>query len=143
MVLRVRQQNENAGRIARTLVDHPAVARVNYPGLGTTPGHDFARRLFDGFGGVLSFELVGGVPAAERFAERLGIVLEAASLGGVESLVIRPAATAYASVDPAERRRLGVTDALVRMSVGIEDPDELIGDVTRALEPAARPAAST
>ena len=138
--LRVRQQNAGAAAVANALAAHPAVAGVNYPGFETTPGHEHARALFDGFGGMLSFDLVGGVDAAERFTEHLSIPLHAASLGGIESLVIRPAVTAYADVPADRRRRLGVSDGLVRMSVGIEDPDELVADVVQALDRCDAPA---
>ncbi len=134
VVLRVRQQNQSALLIARFLEAHPAVTRVNYPGLESHPAHERARALFDGFGGMLSFELAGGVTAADRFLERVTIPIVAVSLGGVESLVIRPAATAYANVPRQERERLGVSEGLVRLSVGIEDTDELIDDLRAALE---------
>ncbi|MHC4416599.1 MAG: trans-sulfuration enzyme family protein [Planctomycetota bacterium] len=133
VALRVRHQNESAVKIARFLEEHPAVTRVNYPGLESHAGHERARDLFDGYGGMLSFDLAGGVPAAERFLERLTIPIVAVSLGGVESLVIRPATCAYANVPPPERARLGVTDSLVRLSVGIEDAGELVSDIRRAL----------
>ena len=134
VVLRVRQQNQSALLIARFLEAHPAVTRVNYPGLESHPAHERARALFDGFGGMLSFELTGGVAAADRFLERVTIPIVAVSLGGVESLAIRPAATAYANVPRQERERLGVSEGLVRLSVGIEDTDELINDLRAALE---------
>ncbi len=134
VVLRVRQQNQSALLIARFLEAHPAVTRVNYPGLESHPAHERARALFDGFGGMLSFELAGGVAAAERFLEGVTIPIVAVSLGGVESLAIRPAATAYANVPRQERERLGVSEGLVRLSVGIEDTDELINDLRAALE---------
>ncbi len=134
VVLRVRQQNQSALLIARFLEAHPAVTRVNYPGLESHPAHERARALFDGFGGMLSFELAGGVAAADRFLERVTIPIVAVSLGGVESLAIRPAATAYANVPRQERERLGVSEGLVRLSVGIEDTDELINDLRAALE---------
>jgi len=134
VVLRVRQQNQSALLIARFLEAHPAVTRVNYPGLESHPAHERARALFDGFGGMLSFELTGGVAAADRFLERVTIPIVAVSLGGVESLVIRPAITAYANVPRPERERLGVSEGLVRLSVGIEDTDELINDLRAALE---------
>jgi cystathionine beta-lyase/cystathionine gamma-synthase len=136
VALRVRQQNASALKIARFLDDLPSVTRVNYPGLPANPGHDRARELFAGFGGMLSFEIDGGVEAAERFLKRVTIPIVAVSLGGVESLIIRPAATAYANVPADERRRLGVTDGLIRLSVGIEDADELIADLEAALAPA-------
>ncbi len=134
VALRVRQQNESALLIARFLEQHPSVDRVNYPGLESHPAHRRACDLFDGFGGMLSFELTGGLDAAERLLQRVTIPLVAVSLGGVESLIIRPAATAYANVEPAERLRLGVRDGLIRLSVGIEDTNELIGDLRQALD---------
>ena len=134
VALRVRQQNESALLIARFLEQHPSVDRVNYPGLESHPAHRRACDLFDGFGGMLSFELTGGLDAAERLLQRVTIPIVAVSLGGVESLIIRPAATAYANVEPAERLRLGVRDGLIRLSVGIEDTNELIGDLRQALE---------
>jgi cystathionine beta-lyase/cystathionine gamma-synthase len=137
LALRVRRQNANGLALAERLAAHPGVAAVHYPGLATTAGHAHARTLFEGFGGVLALELEGGVEAAERFIDHLTIPVHAASLGGTETLVIRPAVTAYAGVDADERRRLGVSDGLVRISVGIEDTDELVDDVARAVDHAA------
>ncbi len=134
LALRVRQQSQSAARIARFLWEHPAVTHVNYPGLESHPGHQRARELFDGFGGMLSFEPQGGVDAAERILRRVNIPVVAVSLGGVESLIIRPAITAYANVPLEERARLGVSEAMIRLSVGIEDADELIEDLRQALE---------
>lgn len=133
LALRVRRQNETALRIARFLDEQPSISVVNYPGLASNSGHARAVELFEGFGGMLSFDFVNGLPAAGRFIGRLRIPIEAVSLGGVESLVIRPAVTAYANVAPEDRRRLGVTDSLVRLSVGIEDAGELVEDVRAAL----------
>ena len=133
LALRIRHQNASAGRIALFLESHPAISVVNYPGLASSPGHARAAELFDGYGGMISFDLTDGLPAAERLLDRVTIPIVAVSLGGVESLIIRPAATAYANVPPDERRRLGVTDSLVRLSVGIEDSDELIEDLRAAL----------
>lgn len=130
--LRVRRQNETALRLARALADHPAVARVNYPGLPEHPGHDRAARLFAGFGGMLSFE-TRDLATAERFLERVRIAVHAASLGGVESLVVRPARSSHLGLSPEQREALGITDRLVRFSVGIEDPDELVEDCLAAL----------
>ena len=135
LALRVRRQNESALSIARCLHEHPRIERVNYPGLPHNPGHAFAAALFDGFGGMLSFEIDGGLPAAQRFISRLTIPVNAVSLGGVESLVILPAVTAYASTPRDQREALGITDGLVRLSVGIEDPAELLDDIKQALEP--------
>jgi cystathionine beta-lyase/cystathionine gamma-synthase len=134
LALRVRQQNAGAEIVARFLATHPEVARVNYPGLETHPGHQRARRLFDGFGGMLSFELGGGLPAAETFLSRLRLPVVAPSLGGVESLVTRPAATSHAGMPPALRREMGIADGLVRLSVGIEAPEDLVSDLAQALE---------
>lgn len=131
--VRVRRQNENAARLARFLEEHPAVASVNYPGLVSDPGHQRAARLFDGFGGMLSFELTDGLEAAERMLTRLTIPIVAVSLGGVETLIIRPSISAYANVDPAEREKLGVREGLLRVSVGIESADDLVTDFDRAL----------
>ena len=131
--LRIRQQNQSALAIARFLEDHTSVKSLNYPGLPSHPAHERARTLFDGFGGMLSFELAGGAPAARRFLKRLKIPLVAVSLGGVESLIILPAVTAYANVPAPERKRLGVTDGLIRLSVGIEETQDLIDDIRQAL----------
>jgi cystathionine beta-lyase/cystathionine gamma-synthase len=131
--LRVRQQNRGAEVVARFLSRHPAVVRVNYPGLERHPDHHRTRRLFDGFGGMLSFEIDGGVAAAEAFLSRLRLPVVAPSLGGVESLATRPAATSHACMTPAARRAMGVSDSLVRLSVGIEAPQDLIADLDQAL----------
>jgi cystathionine beta-lyase/cystathionine gamma-synthase len=133
LALRVRRQNAGAEAVARFLAAHPAITRVNYPGLETHPGHPRARRLFDGFGGMLSFELAGGLAAAETFLNRLRLPMVAPSLGGVESLVTRPAATSHAGMSPMERRAMGIDDSLVRLSVGIEAPEDLIADLDQAL----------
>ncbi len=134
--VRVRQQNESAMRIAAHLERHPAVLLVNYPGLPAHPQHERAARLFDGFGGMLSFELGGGVEAAERFLAALRLPAVAPSLGGAESLAVRPAAAVHSGLSPEERARSGITDALIRFSVGLESPDDLIADIGAALEAA-------
>jgi cystathionine beta-lyase/cystathionine gamma-synthase len=134
LVLRVRQQNENALALARFLAGHPAVEEVNFPGLETHPQHGRARKLFSGFGGMLSFEVQGGVEAAETLLSRLRIPRSAPSLGGVETLITRPATTSHAGVPAKERIRMGISDSLVRVSVGIEDPGDLMGDFEQSLE---------
>jgi len=134
LALRVRRQNESALKLARFLEGHRRVERVNYPGLASSTSHERAARLLDGFGGMLSFELSGGVQAAERFQKRVRIAVVAASLGGPETLVTIPATTSHAGLSPAERERAGVPDSLVRISVGIEDADELIEDFRQAME---------
>ncbi|HWN99221.1 MAG TPA: PLP-dependent transferase [Blastocatellia bacterium] len=133
LALRVRHQNESSLRIAQFLESHPAVARVNHPGLESHPRHQRARELFDGFSGMLSFELKGGVSAADEFMKRVAIPIVAPSLGGVETLVTRPSVTSHAGMSREDRNRLGISDSLVRVSVGIEATDELIEDFTQAL----------
>lgn len=131
--LRVRRQNESALTLARFLHGRGTVAGVNYPGLPDHPAHERARRLFAGGGGMISFEVEGGTEAAEALMDRLTIPVVAPSLGGVESLVTRPAATSHAQMDEEERRRLGIADGLLRVSVGIEFAEDLTEDFGRAL----------
>jgi cystathionine beta-lyase/cystathionine gamma-synthase len=133
LALRVRHQNESALRIAQFLESHPAVAKVNYPGLRSHPAHDRAKRLFEGFGGMISFELKAGADAAERFMKTVTLPVIAPSLGGVETLMTRPATTSHLGMDPEERRRLGIADGLIRLSVGVEAADDLIADFSQAL----------
>ena len=133
LALRVRHQNSSAQKIAETLAAHPAVDRVNYPGLPDHPGHGRARELLEGFGGMVSFELKGGLDAAERFMQRAAIPIIAPSLGGVETLVTRPATTSHAGMSPEERKAAGISDALIRLSVGIEDTQDLVDDFNIAL----------
>jgi cystathionine beta-lyase/cystathionine gamma-synthase len=131
--VRVRQQNSGAEAVARFLSGHPAVARVNYPGLENHPDHPRAKGLFDGYGGMLSFEIDGGAAVAEAFLSHLRLPVVAPSLGGVESLITRPAATSHAGMTPAQRAAMGIGDNLVRMSVGLEAPEDLIADLDQAL----------
>ena len=139
--MRVRRQNASAMRIASFLTEHPAVTTVHYPGLASHPQHDRAATLLDGFGGMMSFELAGGVQPAEAFLGSLTIPAVAASLGGAESLIVRPAAAVHSGLSAEERERSGVTDGLIRFSVGLEDPDDLIADIASALSGAERPLA--
>jgi cystathionine beta-lyase/cystathionine gamma-synthase len=131
--VRVRYQNASALAIARMLEQHAAIARVNYPGLERHPRHARAAQLFDGFGGMLSFELRGGVAAADAFMKRVELPIVAPSLGGVESLITRPALTSHVGMPRAERERAGISDALIRLSVGVEGTQDLIDDLQRAL----------
>jgi cystathionine beta-lyase len=133
LALRVRQHNENAGQLARFLQTHPAVARVNYPALPEHPDHAVAARQMRGFGGMLSFEL-RDPSGVDRLLRRLRVVLPALSLGGVESLVCVPSRTSHRLMTPEERQRAGISDGLVRVSVGIEDIEDLLGDFHQALE---------
>jgi cystathionine beta-lyase/cystathionine gamma-synthase len=132
--VRVRYQNASAIEIARYLGTHAKVAAVNYPGLEGNVGYLRARELFDGFGGMMSFELRGGVEAAEKFISGLTIPISAPSLGGVESLITRPAKTSHSGMPPAERERAGISEGLIRLSVGLEATEDLIADFTRALD---------
>lgn len=136
LALRVRRQAASALRLARVLEDHPAVERVHYPGLPGHPGHGRAAEAFDGFGGMLSFEPSGGAGAARRVLDALTLPVVAPSLGSVESLVTRPAATSHASMPREEREAAGITDGLIRLSVGIESPDDLEADLLDALQAA-------
>jgi cystathionine beta-lyase/cystathionine gamma-synthase len=133
LALRVRCQNESARKIARFLENHPAIKKVNYPGLESNPNSKRASKLFDGFGGMISFELKGGVDAAERFMKRVKIPIIAPSLGGVETLMTRPATTSHLGMTPKDRRKLGISDSLIRLSVGIEATDDLREDFDQAL----------
>jgi cystathionine beta-lyase/cystathionine gamma-synthase len=126
--VRVKFQNESALAIARFLESHPAVEKVNYPGLESYSRHGRARELFDGFGGVLSFELKGGVDEAQQFMSRTTLPINAPSLGGVETLITRPATTSHSGMSVEDRRRLGISDRLIRLSVGIEATDDIIQD---------------
>lgn len=134
LALRIRYQNESALAIARFLEHHPAVAKVNYPGLEGHPRYQRACDLFEGFGGVLSFELNGDAQTAERVMRKTTLPIIAPSLGGVESLITRPATTSHSGMAPQDRRRLGISDGLIRLSVGIEATEEIIEDFNRALE---------
>ncbi|HZT02685.1 MAG TPA: aminotransferase class I/II-fold pyridoxal phosphate-dependent enzyme [Steroidobacteraceae bacterium] len=133
LALRVHHQNESTLAIARFLASHPAVARVNYPGLESHPRHARARELFAGFGGVLSFELKGSTERAEEFMKRTTLPAIAPSLGGVESLLTRPATTSHAGLSRDERLSLGISDNLIRMAVGIEASADIIEDLRQAL----------
>ncbi len=132
--LRIERQNESGLRVARFLEGHPKIERVFYPGLPSHPDHAVAVRQMDGFGGVISFELKGGLEAGSAFVDALRLPYIAPSLGGVESLVEQPALMSHYEMDPEERRKIGVTDGLIRYAVGVEDADDLIADLAQALD---------
>ncbi len=134
LAVRVRYQNTSAIEIARYLAVHAKVAAVHYPGLESDTGHPRARELFDGFGGMMSFELRGGVEATEAFMNRLTLPIGAPSLGGVESLITRPSKTSHSGMPRAERERTGISEGLIRLSVGLEATADLIADFARALD---------
>jgi len=131
---RMRQHEENAAALAEFLAGHERVARVYYPGLESHPGHLVAARQQSGFGGMVSFELRGGIEDAGRIAEGLVHFSLAESLGGVESLVCHPATMTHAPMTPEARTAAGISDSLIRLSVGIESATDLIGDLERALD---------
>ena len=134
---RMRVHGENAVRVVDTLQSHPAIKRVFYPGLATHPGHTLAARQQQGFGAMVSFELEGGIEAVERFVNALECFTLAESLGGVESLVAHPATMTHASMDEEARRAAGISESLLRLSVGIEDGDDLVADLAIALDAVA------
>ncbi len=134
--LRMARHNDNGMRIAGFLQAHPAVRAVHYPGLPSHPEHDLARRQMTGFTGMVSAEL--SPEDAKRLAEGTRLFRLAESLGGVESMVCVPSLMTHASVPEPERRRMGITDGLVRLSAGVEDPDDLVEDLTRALRMGSR-----
>jgi methionine-gamma-lyase len=131
--VRVERQCKNAMAVAKFLSKHPKVARVHYPGLPSHPDHNLARRQMRAYGAMMAFDLKGGLPAARRFCDRVRVFLLAASLGGVESLVILPIYTSHYKMSAAELRAAGVEPGTVRVSVGLEDPDDLVEDLRQAL----------
>jgi cystathionine beta-lyase/cystathionine gamma-synthase len=133
LALRVRYQNDSTLAIARFFAGHAAVKKVNYPGLATHPQHARACALFAGCGGVLSFELHGPASRADEFAARVRIPAVAPSLGGVHTLLTRPARTSHAGLSAADRLRLGISEGLLRLSVGIEATEDLLEDFAQAL----------
>jgi cystathionine gamma-lyase len=133
LAIRMREHDRNARLVAAFLNEHPKVARVFYPGLPSNPQRDLARKQMSGFGGMISFEVKGGLEPARRVVERTRLFTLAESLGGVESLIELPAAMTHASIPAETRRAHGVADGLVRISVGIEDIADLISDLDRAL----------
>jgi len=132
--LRIRQHEKNALAIARFLEDHPAVEKVYYPGLESHEGHELAKRQQSGFGGVVSFALRGGDEALRTLLLSTRVFALAESLGGVESLIEQPATMSHASMRPEQRAEAGITDAIVRLSVGVEDIADLIADLAGALD---------
>ena len=132
LAVRMRQHDANGMVIAQWLEKHPKVKRVHYPGLASHPQHEVARRQQRGFGAMLSFQL-GSLEAARRLLDNVKLCALAESLGGVETLISHPALMTHASVPPEMRQRIGISDDLVRLSVGIEDVEDLLGDLEQAL----------
>jgi cystathionine gamma-lyase len=134
LAIRMQQHCANAAIIAEWLSNHPQVSKVIYPGLPSHPQHDLAKRqMKNGFGGMISIEVAGGLPQARRMLERCQIFTLAESLGGVESLIEHPAIMTHASIAPEIRQQLGISDGLVRLSVGIEHVEDLMADLAQAL----------
>lgn len=131
LALRVERHNENATRVARYLAEHPLIERVNYPGLDSHPDHEIATGQMRGFGGMLSFELHDS-RLIDEILSHLRLIMPALSLGGVESLICVPSRTTHRTLTPPERARAGIGEGLVRLSVGIEDAEDLIGDLDQA-----------
>jgi cystathionine gamma-synthase len=139
---RMRAHGENAAQVAELLAAHPAVACVYYPGLASHPGHLLAQRQQQGFGAMVSFDLKGGLDEVRAFLASLRCFSLAESLGGVESLVAHPASMTHAAMDEPARLRAGISDSLIRLSVGIEEGDDLVEDLRGGLEAASRVAAA-
>lgn len=138
LAVRMRAHEANAMALARHLESHPFVKEVLYPGLPNHPQHDLAKRQMDGFGGMLSFNIVGGQNAVNELAKALRVFHFAESLGGTESLICHPTTMSHAVMTEEDRQRAGITEAMIRVSVGIEHPDDLIEDLDRALAAAKK-----
>ncbi len=134
LALRMRQHETSAMEIAKFLDQHPKVERVAYPGLPSHPQHALAKEQMHGFGGMITFYIKGGMDAARTFLESVQVFALAESLGGVESLIEHPAIMTHASVPPENRKALGIDDAMVRLSVGVENLEDLLRDLTQALD---------
>ena len=133
LAVRMKQHNFSGLILAEFLSRHPAVSQVNYPGLKTHPMYEQSKDWFTGFSGMLSFEMKDGLEAAERFIANTNLLVKAPSLGGVESLVTRPATTSHAGMSSEDRQKLGITDSLIRVSIGIESTEDLLADFEQAL----------
>ncbi len=133
LAVRMKQHEKNARQIAEFLAKHPVVKKVFYPGLPSHPQHELARSQMEGFGAMVTFQLDGGQEQARHFFKHLRLFLFAESLGGVESLVCHPATMSHATMNQAEREKIGITDGTIRLSVGIEDPVDLVEDIEQAL----------
>jgi cystathionine beta-lyase/cystathionine gamma-synthase len=133
LAVRVTRHNATGNALAEWCAGQPAFSAVHHPSLPSHPDHETARRLLNGYGGMLGVELKGGVAAADRFLRALTIAAHAPSLGGVETLVSEPRLTSHASLTPAQRADAGIPDGFLRFSLGLEDADDLIADFAHAL----------
>jgi len=132
--VRLERQSANAQAISEFLEQHPKVTNVRYPGLPSFPQHALAKKQASGFGAMLWFEVEGGVEAGKKLMDSVKVCTLAENLGSVETLITHPVTMTHADVEPAERKRVGITDGLVRLSVGLEDVEDLIGDLRTALD---------
>jgi cystathionine beta-lyase/cystathionine gamma-synthase len=138
LAVRVEQQNDSTLEIARFLASRPEVERVHYPGLESHPRHALARRQMTGFGGVLSFEVRGGLAAGVRLVESLRVIQLAVSLGGVESIIQHPASMTHGTLPEEEIRKAGIEPGLLRLSIGLEDIEDLRRDLAQGLDASGR-----
>ncbi|MEM0357188.1 MAG: aminotransferase class I/II-fold pyridoxal phosphate-dependent enzyme [Candidatus Bathyarchaeia archaeon] len=134
LALRMEKHNQNGMQVAQFLANHPKIAKVYYPGLPSHPQHELAKKQMRGYGGVVSFEIKGDFEKTVRFVENLKLCLLAASLGGTETLATQPATSSHYFITPEQRQKLGITDQLVRLALGIEDAEDIIADLKQALE---------
>jgi cystathionine beta-lyase/cystathionine gamma-synthase len=132
--LRVQRCNENAMRVAEWCEGRPDISKVHYPGLASHQDHNLAKKLLDGFGGLMSIELAGGAEAADRFVRKLKMISHASSFGGVDTLVIEPRFSSHAHMTSEERAAIGIPDGFLRLSIGIENADDIIADIAQALQ---------
>lgn len=136
--IRMRAHAENAMKVAEFLQNHPLVEKVVYPGLKSHPQYDLAKKQMTGFGGMITFFIKGGLPASKKFLESVQVFALAESLGGVESLIEHPAIMTHASVPADQRKKLGIDDSLIRLSVGIEDVEDILADLKQAFDQVGR-----
>lgn len=136
--IRMERHGQNAALVAKHLLAHPEVARVFYPGLPSHPGHEIAKAQMKGFGGMVSFELKGDLARSMRFMSSAKVFTLAESLGGVESLICHPVSMTHGSIPPEERKKAGLNDGLIRLSVGVEDAQDLIADLDQAINASLR-----
>jgi cystathionine beta-lyase/cystathionine gamma-synthase len=132
--VRVQRSNENAMRVAEWCSERPEIRKVHYPGLPDHPDHSLAKKLLDGFGGLISIELAGGAEAADKFIRKLRMIKHASSFGGVDTLVIEPRFSSHAHMTSRERAAIGIPDGFLRVSIGIENADDIIADIAQALQ---------
>ena len=132
--VRVQRVNENAMQVAEWCAERDEISKVHYPGLSQHPDHALAKKLLDGFGGLMSIELAGGAEAADRFIRRLRMIKHASSFGGVDTLVIEPRFSSHAHLTSRERAAIGIPDGFLRLSIGIENADDIIADISQALQ---------